>query len=56
MLAQTCALTDANWPLISLGILQLIVLGYLMYAFNRIARNQVELAEFLRKKLAKDDN
>ncbi|NIA22471.1 MAG: hypothetical protein GWP05_11020 [Anaerolineaceae bacterium] len=36
-------------------LLQLLTLGYLAFAFWRIARNQTRLAEYLKKKLEKDD-
>jgi len=36
-------------------LLQLLTLGYLAFAFSRIARNQTRLAEYLKKKLEKDD-
>ncbi|MBN2582784.1 MAG: hypothetical protein JXL80_06915 [Planctomycetes bacterium] len=36
-------------------LLQFVGLLYLAFAFRRIARNQVELAEYLKSKLDKDD-
>ena len=36
-------------------LLQLLTLGYLAFAFWRIARNQTRLAEYLKKKLDKGE-
>ena len=38
-----------------ISILQIIMLGYLVYAFRRIARNQADTADYLRKKFGKED-
>ena len=36
-------------------LLQLLTLGYMAFAFWRIARNQTRLAEYLKKTLDKSD-
>jgi len=36
-------------------LLQVVMLGYLVFAFRRIARNQVELAEYLKRMLEKNE-
>ena len=43
-----------NWQLLAV-LLQGVTLGYLVFAFRRIARNQVELAEYLKRMLEKDE-
>ena len=53
---ETCGwFGSINLPVTSL-LVQLLTLGYLVYAFRRIAKNQVELAEYLKRRLEKDDD
>ena len=55
-------LADESWMLFGkldlralMLLLQLLTLGYMAFAFRRIARNQTRLAEYLKKKLDKGD-
>jgi len=56
MLAQeaTCWIDKVDWRLL-IVLLQVVMLGYLVFAFRRIARNQVDLAEYLKRMLEKDE-
>ena len=49
-----CWTDQINWQVL-LVFLQVIMLAYLVYGFRRVARNQVELAEYLKSQLEKDD-
>ena len=42
------------WPVLLL-LVQVLALAYLVYAFHRIARNQMELAKYLKERLEKKD-
>ena len=55
-------LADESWMLFGkldlralMLLLQLLTLGYMTFAFRRIARNQTQLAEYLKQKLGKDE-
>jgi hypothetical protein len=56
ILAQetTCWLGSIDWRVLMVA-LQLLGLGYLVFAFRSIARNQVQLAEYLKRMLEKDE-
>lgn len=56
MLAQETSswLGAMDWPLLVV-LLQVVVLVYLLISSRRIARNQVEMAEYLKKMLEKDE-
>ena len=46
MLADMLA-PETDWRTVAILVAQLLTLAYLVYAFRRVARNQVELAEYL---------
>jgi len=57
-LAQETAHWAENLPIhweLLMVVLQVVALAYLVYAFHRIARNQVELSQYVKEKLGKDD-
>jgi len=50
----TCPWVAVNWQTVTVG-LQILALVYLVYAFRRIARNQAEIADYIREKLGKGE-
>jgi len=55
VLTQQAIAWTIEWPMLTAG-LQIVSLAYLVYAFQRIARNQAALADYLREKLDRDED
>jgi hypothetical protein len=52
--STTCPWTVINWAAVA-GLLQIVTLAYVVYGFRRVAQNQTQLEEYLKRLVEKDE-